>query len=646
MLHFLSISALLMSLATTASAGSMGAFGEATDPNEKYEWLENRDHPEIGRWIKTQNAAVDQYLNGSLHDEITKELEVVYPAPTDFDDRIDYDLIESKRQLVGWRNRMNPAAEDQLISKSGKYEVKLVSDSGSDLKTMTIVEVATGQLKPEVMWVKFAEVVWEGDESFLYSMDRDGRLGDTHPVIYRHRLGTPQGADQLIFEAPHPTYWLSLVDGDENIYVVGGDRYRTDIGIFDVKARNIRWIYQTNDESLSVVYADAERIGVKGFNDAEFGYIGEIDVATRLLEVLYKSQDYVIDAVQKIGEETFVTRIEDVASRLYRFNRDQLVLEPITLPGDGSVSLVDNKGSLTVEFQSYAKPRSDWKYDAESRKLVQTRPSDPTPLELVQERVSYRAHDGRMANIWLVREKSVQMNADTPVFLYGYGGFRVNVLPSYWKQAAPWFKRGGVVAIVTLPGGLEYGENWHKAGALMNKRNCFDDFATAGKTLIERGLTSNGKIVTHGRSNGGLLVAATMNLYPELFRAAIPGVGVMDLTKFSHWTGGKWWIWEYGDANIASEARMQLELSPFHNLESRLYPSVLVSTADLDDRVVASHSYKYAAKLQDLHDRANPALIQIKRGGSHSFQSGSRSEKIRQLANEWTFALKELGVAE
>jgi len=646
MIRILGISALLMSVATYGSADAIRAFGEPTSGDEKYEWLENRDHPELGRWIKNQNNIVADYLKGSLHDEITKELEVIYPAPTDFEDSINFEEVESKRQLVGWRERMNPAAEDQLKSKSGKYEIKLFSDSGSDLKSMTIVEVATGQLKPEVMWVKFAEVVWEGDESFLYSMGRDGRLGDTHPAIFRHRLGTAQGMDQLIFEAPHPTYGLSLVDGESNIYIVGGDRYRTDIGIFDAKARNIRWFYQTNDESLTVVYADAERIGVKGFKDAEFGFIGEIDVASAQSHVLYTSQNYVIDAVQKVGAETFVTRIEDVAARLYRFNRDQLVLEPIALPGDGSVVLVDDKGSLAVEFQSYAKPRSDWKYDSATRKLVQARPSDPTPLELIQERVSYRAHDGRMANIWLVREKSVQMNADTPVFLYGYGGFRVNVLPSYWKQATPWFKRGGVVAIVTLPGGLEYGENWHKAGALMNKRNCFDDFAAAGRTLIERGMTSNDKIVTHGRSNGGLLVAATMNLYPELFRAAIPGVGVMDLTKFSHWTGGKWWIWEYGDANFAGEARMQLELSPFHNLEARLYPSVLVSTADLDDRVVPSHSYKYAAKLQELHDRAHPALIQIKRGGSHSFQSGSRSEKIRQLANEWTFALKELGVAE
>ncbi len=246
--------------------------------------------------------------------------------------------------------------------------------------------------------------------------------------------------------------------------------------------------------------------------------------------------------------------------------------------------------------------------------------------------------------MWVVKKKDVELSPQTPVCFYGYGGFRVNILPFYNSRYLPWFKRGGALAIIILPGGLEYGEAWHRLGMRQNKRNVFDAFARSAQTLIDKGWTSSEKTVMEGASNGGLLVAATARYYPKLFRAAIPEVGVQDMVRFSLFRCGQGWIGEYGNRDKMDDLKFLLSISPYNNVNKNMkYPATIVVTSDRDDRVVPMHSYKLAARLQAALPK-KPILLHVVHGTGHNYLNATIEENVRSLSIIWTFVMQELSV--
>ena len=295
-------------------------------------------------------------------------------------------------------------------------------------------------------------------------------------------------------------------------------------------------------------------------------------------------------------------------------------------------------------FTNYHQPLSGWAFDRQKMALTLDMPAENPPFPIESFRVFYKAHNRKNAAIWIVKHKDTQLNRNTPVYLYGYGGFRINIKPGYVKQYLPWLKRGGVIAVATLPGGLEMGEKWHRAGALENKGNVFKDFSSAAKTLFQLGYTRRGRLAIGGGSNGGLLVAATVNRYPKLFKAAVPEVGVLDMTSFELYTGGKWWMSEYGSRNNAAQFMNLMAVSPYHNIRNQKYPDILTMTADLDDRVVPSHSYKYVARLQSWNFPGQISLLYTKRDGSHSSRSGTIEAQADYLATKWSFMMSSLNL--
>ena len=316
-------------------------------------------------------------------------------------------------------------------------------------------------------------------------------------------------------------------------------------------------------------------------------------------------------------------------------------LKQIKFEESGSIFFNKVKKELHVVHTHYNVAPTVWKVDHNKNIFTLVKETE-SPFPMDAYKIYYTAHNGKKVPIWILKKSDVVLSNKTPCYIYGYGGFRVNLLPAYNEEYLPWLKKGGCIAFVTLPGGLEYGENWHKEGAGLNKINVFNDFANAARTLYMSQVSSPDKAGIGGASNGGLLVAATMNLYPKLFQAAVPEVGVLDMTRFELFSGGKWWTKEYGTRYIKKDFHNLFNISPYHQLKPNKYPHTLVITSDLDDRVVPSHSYKYAAKLQELKPWDRVAFLYTRKLSSHSRKSGTINERIKYLSYKWSFLNKTL----
>lgn len=611
--------------------------------HDNYRWMENLDDPGVGAWVNAQNQFTATTL-GTPVDVLAQEFELILNPTLEASD-IPHNL--KKRRLF---ERFRPFADtdglgSSTTSPSGTYSATTVTDSGSDLSVLQISD-AQGNAQADVMHVKFPTIVWESETSFIYTSDRDGRLGDSTSLVRRHKIGTKQRDDTVIFTAKAAIDNLELYKIGGRLLLMEWVENKTAVYDLDSSNGNLTTVIQPSNGMFFPFDARGTKIYFTDYRQAPMGEVRTFDLATSQFATVVPTQANVLDQVVMIGNDIYITLLEDVESRLYRVNPTTQTLTAITLPGSGTAYLESggDGSQLSVYFTSYTEKASTWLLDRSTDTLMSQGGSRTPPFPLEASKTYYTAHDGRQVPIWLVRREGTALTPQTPTYLYGYGGFSINILPALSRETLPWLKRGGVVAMATLPGGLEFGEEWHKAGALNNKRNVFDDFAAAARHLIDSGYTSSDKIAISGASNGGLLVGATANLYPTLFRAAVPEVGVMDLTKFQLFTGGKWWVDEYGDRDNRTAFLNQYALSPYHNLKRMKYPATLVMTADADDRVVPSHSYKYAARLQEYQDDSRLALIWTRHGGSHSWLTGTVKESALARAVKWAFIMQELDV--
>jgi prolyl oligopeptidase len=542
------------------------------------------------------------------------------------------------------------------------------SASGSDWQTWRVRDVATGKDRDDVLeWIKFSGVAWtRDDEGFYYARYDAPKPGDEleslnyDQKVFYHRLGTPQSDDVLVYARPDHKQWgfFPRVTEDGK-YLVLTVRLGTDPkncvfyqaiprGNDKGKAKMVE-LLPGFTASWSLLGNDGPVFYFRTDHSAPRGRVVAIDIrkpAAGPREIVAEAQD-TLRSASLVGNQLFLSYLHDASSRVEIVDLRGKPKGRVELPGLGTAGGFDGRRDSTETFyaySSYADAGSIFRYDLETGKSEVFR--QPTvgfsPGDYVTEQVFFTSKDGTKVPMFVSRRKDLVPSADTPTYLYGYGGFNIALTPSFSVPALVWMEMGGLYAVANLRGGSEYGEAWHQAGIKLDKQNVFDDFIAAAEWLVKNGYTSPKKLAIGGRSNGGLLVGAVMTQRPELFGAALPGVGVMDMLRFNQFTIG--WAWEsdYGSPADPAQFEVLRAYSPYHNLkEGTAYPATLVHTADHDDRVVPGHSYKFAAALQAAHAGKAPVMIRIDTKSGHGAGKPT-AKQIEEWADLWAFLVDNL----
>ncbi|MGQ0383566.1 MAG: prolyl oligopeptidase family serine peptidase, partial [Gammaproteobacteria bacterium] len=546
------------------------------------------------------------------------------------------------------------------ISPDGRYVAYAVSQGGSDWDSWRVREVATGRDLPDFIDdTKFTSVSWLPDASaFFYSRyprGADGKGDDQKQVrVYRHRLGTDQSADPMVYEITdndrHNPYGTVTEDGRWLVLGIfyGFDRNAVHLADLSRPEAPVVRLLDQWDGLYDFLGAVDGRLYFKTTQGAARGRVITVDpVSGATAEIVPQAAETLADA-SLVGGHVIARYLADARSRVVVYRADGTRRGEVRLPGSGDVlGFPDAPGESETFFAytDYLTPLALYRYDvAQDAVSPYRKPTvsfDASPY--LTEQVFYASKDGTRVPMFITRRKYAKRDGNNPVLLYGYGGFDVSLSPGYSPQVAAWLEQGGIYAVANLRGGGEYGADWHEAGTKAKKQNVFDDFIAAAEWLIAEQYTRPAKLAIHGRSNGGLLVGAVMAQRPELFGAALPGVGVMDMLRY-HTASANAYAWssDYGTVEDAEQFRALAAYSPVHNLKSgRCYPPTLVTTADHDDRVVPWHSFKFAAALQHAQGCANPVIIRIETRAGHG--AGKPTWMlVEDWANHWAFLVKHL----
>lgn len=524
------------------------------------------------------------------------------------------------------------------FSHDGKYAAYTISRSGSDWTEIYVLDTATGQLLDDhIEWAKFTGAAWQGDGFYYSAYDAPvkgkefSNVNENHKVYY-HKIGTPQTEDKLIYQNPGISETFLLYRHKRRrtvlfVYESGAGR-GNNLFIKDLKKANAPFIQLTTD--FDYQYSPIEVIDNNVYIFTNYGApknrIMVADINNPKLEnwkELIPEMESVLSSAEVIGGKLFLTYDKDASNHAYVYSQKGEHMHEIKLPSLGSVGFSgtkDDKECFFV-FTSFTTPGTIYKYDMDknSYELYRAPKVEFNSDDFVTEQAFFPSKDGIMIPMFLTYKKDLERNGNNPVFLYGYGGFGISLNPGFTTSRIPFLENGGIYAQVNLRGGSEYGEEWHIAGTKMQKQNVFNDFISAAEYLINNKYTNPDKIAIVGGSNGGLLVGACMTQRPDLFKVAIPQVGVMDMLRYHKFTIGWNWASDYGTSEDSQEMFEYLKgYSPLHNLKpGTKYPATMVTTADHDDRVVPAHSFKFAATLQECNDGTNPTIIRIDSKAGH-----------------------------
>ena len=555
-------------------------------------------------------------------------------------------------------------------SPGGKYTAYTISRSGSDWTEIYVLDTATGKLMSDhIEWAKFTGADWLGDEGFFYSAydapvaGKEFSNANENHKIYYHRIGTAQSADQLAFSDPkNPLHFHSPTtadDGSAMVITVGGEGIGEAVMVKDLRKPGAQWqiIEASQDFSntiVDIVDGTVYMLTSKGAPRNRLVAIepGKTDYS-QWREIICEDPDGgVLTDVQFAGKDRLIAVYDrDASNHPYLYSADGKLIRKIELPTYGTVGFSSSRDNDEVfySFSSFVYPAAIYSYDVNSGKSTlykSTEIAGFNPEDYVTEQVFYPSADGTKVPMFIVRRKDVKADGKNPVYLYGYGGFNVTLNPSFNPNRLLWLENGGIYAQAGLRGGAEYGEQWHLAGTKMNKLNVFHDFIAAAEYMIGQKWTTPELLTIEGGSNGGLLVGATVNLRPDLFKVAIPRVGVMDMMRYHLFTIGWNWAADYGTANDSPEMAKYLhDYSPIHNIrnDGTPYPAIMVTTADHDDRVVPAHSFKYAAALQAANTGDAPKLIRIDSKAGHG--AGKPIAKVvDEYADIYSFIYNNLGI--
>ena len=664
---------------------------------DPYRWLEDPDSPESRGWIDAENRLTEGYLSqiperAALRKRLTALWNYPkYGAPFHKAGRYFFfknDGLQNQSVLykqasltAGPETLLDPnllsedgtvAVSTLAVSEDGRLLAYGTSASGSDWEEFHVRDVASGRDLPDhLQWIKFSGASWTKDGAgFFYSrypQPGDKALTDVNRFqrLYYHRLGADQAADVLVYERSDQPDWGFGADvTDDGRYAVvtvwlGTDR-RNRVYYVDLKdARHPRVkgevarLLDEFDASYGFIGNDGPVFYVLTDLDAPRKRVIAIDTRhperSRWRELIPQGDD-VIESVQIIHDTFVANYLHDAHSRLRLFALDGRFLEDLTLPTLGSVGTVSGErkdDAMFYAFTSFLYPTTIFRYDFKRRQTsvfkAPTIEFDPSGYET--EEVFYRSRDGTRVPMFLTHKKGLKQDGTNPTYLYGYGGFNISLTPSFSVATLAWLEMGGVYAVPTLRGGGEYGEEWHEAGMHEKKQNVFDDFIAAAEYLIKEGYTAPARLAIGGGSNGGLLVGAAITQRPDLFGAALPAVGVMDMLRFHKFTIGWAWVTEYGSADSAAQFPYLYKYSPLHNIRpGTRYPATLITTADHDDRVVPGHSFKFAATLQAAQAGPQPVLIEIETKAGHG--AGKPTSKIiEEQADRLAFLVRNLAIA-
>lgn len=659
-----------------------------TKVEDPYRWLESENDLEVREWIEEQNKVTFSYLEEiPFREKICQRVTDIYNYPrysSPFrageyyffyknDGLQNQSVIYVQKGLEGAPEVFidpNTLSEDGTIrislagfSKDNRYTAISRSEAGSDWQELRVMEIETKkELDDRIQWVKFSGASWHGNGFYYsgYDEPEEGRelsARNKFQKVFYHRLGDPQEKGTLIYEdREHPFRYMGVDVTEDEEYMFlsisegthGNELYYKDLSVKGMDFKPLIQGFEYDSYAIDnvgekfLVYTNADTPNYKAIL---------IDPKNQSKEnwktIILEKQD-VLHSATTAGGQLFCRYLKDANTVVYQHDMTGKFIREIELPALGTASGFSGKRDdkiLFYSFTSFTFPPVIYKYDIASGKSEVFHRTEIkfNPEDYVSKQVFYRSKDGTRVPMFIVHKKDLELDGDNPTYLYAYGGFNISRLPSFDSTIIVLLENGGVYAMPNIRGGGEYGEDWHRAGMLLNKQNVFDDFIAAAEYLIKEGYTSKEKLAIAGASNGGLLVGACMTQRPDLFRVVFPAVGVMDMLRYHKFTVGWGWVVEYGSSDEEEHFRNLHSYSPLHNLKEGVsYPATLVTTADHDDRVIPAHSFKFIAALQEKHRGKNPVLIRIETRSGHG--ASNTTKRIEETADKWAFMFYTMGI--
>jgi prolyl oligopeptidase len=658
---------------------------------DPYRWLENLDSDETRNWVEAENKLTFSFLEAipqrnAIKDRLTKLWNFEkYGVPFKEGNRYFYTrnsglqnqsvlytvtALNAEPQMVLDPNTLSAdgtvAVSGLQVSPDGKLLAYSLSASGSDWQEWKVRDVATSKdLVDDLKWVKFSGVSWTRDgKGFFYSRydePKSDQLKGTNyfQKVYFHKLGTPQAEDALIYERPDQKDWLfsGSVTEDGNYLVLTvfqGTDVKTRVYYKDLKAKDSSVVKLLDDFDAAYTFVGNEgsRFWFQTDLEAPRSKVIEVNVANPARanwKVIVPEGKDTLQTSTFVNNKFILNYLKDAYTQVKIFDPAGKLLNEVAFPGIGTAEGFGGKATdkeTFYAFTGFTTPTTIYRYDLTSGKSTVFRQPkvDFNPADFETKQVFYTSKDGTKVPMFLTYKKGLKLDGNNPTYLYGYGGFDISLTPAFSIGNLVWMEMGGVFAQPNLRGGGEYGEEWHQAGMKLKKQNVFDDFIAAAEWLIANKYTSTPKLSIGGGSNGGLLVGAVLTQRPDLFGAAIPAVGVMDMLRFQTFTIGWAWVSDYGSSDDPEEFKALFAYSPLHNIKpGTSYPPTMITTADHDDRVWPGHSFKFAAALQAAQGGPAPILIRIETKAGHG--AGKPTSKlIEDVADRWAFLVKTLNV--
>lgn len=657
---------------------------------DPYRWLEDLNSEETAKWVKAQDSLTRGYLEKipgrrKLEDHLTK-LWNVERYGTPFKEGGQYffskndglqnqsviytskSLEEEARVLID-PNKLSKdgtvSLSDYEISPDGKLMAYSTSTSGSDWIEWRIRNIATGKDLPDhLKWSKFSGASWSKDSKGIYygrfpAPEKGEKMmaQNLHKKIYYHTVGTSQDEDRLVYERPdHPKQGIYSWLSDDGRYLLFQISQGTDTknGLFYQDLGNpgskVVELLPDFDASYSFIDNLGSTFLVQTDLDAPRQKVVAIDLGnpeSKNWKTIIPESEETLRSVSHVGGILIANYLKDARSEVRRFETSGKPLEAIQLPGLGTAGGFSGKAGdqeTFFFFTSFTSPGATYRYDIASNtySLFKAPKTKFNPDDYLSTQIFATSKDGTKVPMFVVHRKGLKLNGSNPTLLYAYGGFNISLRPSYSPATIAWLDMGGVYVMANLRGGGEYGEEWHEAGMKLKKQNVFDDFFACAEHLISKKYTSKKRLAIAGGSNGGLLVGACMVQRPDLYGACLPAVGVMDMLRFHKFTIGWAWEAEYGSPNDPLQFKNLFKYSPYHNLKPAKYPATMITTSDHDDRVVPSHSFKFAAALQAVQKGDNPTLIRIETKAGHGAGTPT-SKRIEAAVDKFSFLAKSLG---
>lgn len=656
---------------------------------DPYRWLEDDRSSETEKWVKAQNKTSFAYLDKiPFRKELTERMrkkwnyERISAPHKEGNSTYFYKNDGLQNQSVLYRktasgkeevfldpNKFSSDGSTSLggadFSEDGSKLAYSISEGGSDWRKVILIDVESKKLLEDTLVdIKFSGVSWLGNDGFFYSSydkPKGSELSaktDQHKLYY-HKLGTSQKMDKLIFGGDKKRRYVGGSVTEDSRYLIisaanstsGNELYIKDLSRENNPIKQMTFGFSS--DSYVIDNQDSKLFIVTNLN-APNRRVVTVDAANPITE---NWKDFIAETSYVLSPSTaggyfFAHYMKDAISMVKQFDYHGKLVREVKLPGVGTASGFGSKRdekTCYFSFTNYTTPGSIYSFDVQSGKSsLYTKPKvDFDSEKYVSKQVFYTSKDGTKIPMIITHKKGLKKSGNTPTMLYGYGGFNISITPSFSMAVATWLEAGGIYAVANLRGGGEYGKKWHDAGTQLRKQNVFDDFISAGEYLIKEKYTSSDYLAISGRSNGGLLVGACMTQRPDLFKVALPGVGVLDMLRYHTFTAGAGWAYDYGTAEDSKEMFEYLKnYSPVHNVKKGVkYPATMVTTGDHDDRVVPAHSFKFAAELQEKQSGNNPVLIRIDVNAGHG-AGKSVSKTIEEYADMWAFTLYNMGITE